>query len=168
MGVLQGLCGSVQKWQMHRPLRLRRSHVYQGLIVVEGIYWASLSYVGGLYTLDQAGSTKNKWLMVTPEEGMMVLPESVDNAIFLKKGSPALYDLMSDTTSEVHAWLPAVMIDGTYMGVPVKEKCTDEEAAVKWMYKKKGVKIKGTCGSLEEDTQKNIAKACNKSQPKKK
>ena len=40
------------------------------------------------------------------------------NAISLQAGSPALYALVADTTSEGHAWLPAIMPDGRYSGTP--------------------------------------------------
>jgi hypothetical protein len=45
--------------------------------------------------------------------GMTLLPSGVTNARTLQSGSPALYALISDTTSNMHAWLPATMPDGT-------------------------------------------------------
>ena len=54
--------------------------------------------------------------MPTPDDGMTLLPSGVANARTLQSGSPAMYALVSDTTSEGHAWLPAVMPDGDYKG----------------------------------------------------
>ena len=34
----------------------------------------------------------------------------------LEKGSPELYALVSDTTSDGHKWLPSIMPDGDYKG----------------------------------------------------
>ena len=86
-----------------------------GCVVVEGIYWASVSYIGGLMTTDRATSIQNEWLMAVPDSAMDVMPSGVANAKTLEQGSPALYALVSDTTSEGHAWLPAVMPDGNYV-----------------------------------------------------
>ena len=36
------------------------------------------------------------------------------NAKTLEEGSKALFDLVSDTTSEKNKWLPAIMPDGIY------------------------------------------------------
>jgi len=47
------------------------------------------------------------------------VPMDVEKAISLEAGAPALYALVSDTTSEGHAWLPSVMPDGTYTSIPV-------------------------------------------------
>ena len=88
----------------------------EACIVVEGIYWASVSYMGGLYTTTNTQDIQNEWLMATPDAGMKVHPTSVNNAISLQSGAPALYDLVSDTTSEGHAWLPSIMPDGKYKG----------------------------------------------------
>ena len=87
-----------------------------GCIVVEGIYWASISYIGGLYYNGRASSIAREWLMPTPDDGMTLIPSGVDNARTLQNGSPALYELISDTTSTGHAWLPATMPDGNYQG----------------------------------------------------
>ena len=87
-----------------------------GCIIVEGIYWASISYMGGLYTTGRADSIKHEWLMPTPDDSMNLLPSGVANARTLQSGSPALYALVSDTTSTGHAWLPAIMPDGNYVG----------------------------------------------------
>ena len=35
--------------------------------VVEGLYWAVTSYIGGLYTATQTGNISNEWLMATPD-----------------------------------------------------------------------------------------------------
>ena len=82
--------------------------------VVEGLYWAVTSYIGGLYTTTQTGEISNEWLMATPDANMPVWPRGTPNAVSLEAGSPALYRLVSDTTSRGHAWLPAVMPDGRY------------------------------------------------------
>lgn len=87
--------------------------------VVEGIYWASVSYVGGLYTNQATEEIESEWLMATPDADMPVRPQGVTNAVSLQAGNPALYALVSDTTSEGHAWLPAVMPDGKYTGTPI-------------------------------------------------
>ena len=38
-----------------------------GCLVIEGIYWASVTYMGGLYTLARAAWATNEWLMGTPD-----------------------------------------------------------------------------------------------------
>ena len=81
---------------------------------MEGIYWASVAYIGGLYTQQRAASIQNEWLMATPDASMAVEPPGVANAISLQAGSPDLYALVADTTSVGHAWLPAIMPDGRY------------------------------------------------------
>jgi len=86
--------------------------------VVEGIYWASVSYIGGLYTGQATGDTKNEWLMCTPDNDMIVYPTGINNAKSLETGSPALYALVSNKTSPGHAWLPAIMPDGRYQVNP--------------------------------------------------
>lgn len=90
--------------------------------VVEGIYWASVSYIGGLYTKSSTDMIKREWLMATPDADMTVYPQGVTNAVSLETGSPQLYALVSDTTSEGHAWLPAVMPDGKYQGTPTTSR----------------------------------------------
>ena len=87
-------------------------------IVVEGIYWASVAYIGGLYTQQRAASIQSEWLLATPDASMAVEPPGVANAISLQAGSPDLYALVADTTSVGHAWLPAIMPDGRYSGTP--------------------------------------------------
>jgi hypothetical protein len=54
--------------------------------------------------------------MPTPDDSMAVEPAGVGNAKSLQTGSPALYALVSDTSSTGHAWLPAIMPDGNYQG----------------------------------------------------
>mmetsp|Transcript_49121 Transcript_49121/g.96022 ORF Transcript_49121/g.96022 Transcript_49121/m.96022 type:complete len:197 (+) Transcript_49121:449-1039(+) len=54
--------------------------------------------------------------MATPDDGMPVLPAQVTNAKSLQ--SSTLYAMVSDTTSDGHAWLPHVMTDGRYQGDP--------------------------------------------------
>merc|ERR1712194_856725 len=85
-------------------------------IIVEGIYWASVSYIGGLYTKERATGARREWLMATPDATMDIEPPSMKNAVSLQDGSPALYALVSDTTSTGHAWLPEIMPDGKYQG----------------------------------------------------
>merc|ERR1712194_518441 len=85
-------------------------------LIVEGIYWASVSYIGGLYTKKRASDTRREWLMATPDATMNIEPPSINNAVSLQDGSPALYALVSDTTSTGHAWLPEIMPDGKYQG----------------------------------------------------
>ena len=46
-------------------------------IVVEGIYWASVAYIGGLYTQQRAASIQNEWLLATPDASMAVEPPGV-------------------------------------------------------------------------------------------
>ncbi|VEU38969.1 unnamed protein product [Pseudo-nitzschia multistriata] len=88
----------------------------ESCLVIEGTYWASITYVGGLYTSERTESISNEWLMGTPDNFMEVYPKGVTNAVSLETGSPALYAMVSDTTSEGHAWLPEVMTDGHYKG----------------------------------------------------
>ena len=65
-----------------RPCRPCSSHRYaydddtcdEACIVVEGIYWASVSYMGGLYTQQRAASIQNEWLLATPDASMAVEP----------------------------------------------------------------------------------------------
>jgi len=84
-------------------------------IVVEAIYWSSVSYIGGLFTNDRAKSVSNEWLMTVPNLNMKLAVLSDDkNAKTLEEGSPALFKLVSDTTGEQHKWLPATMPDGIY------------------------------------------------------
>ena len=70
--------------------------------------------------------------MATPDDGMDVHPTGVTNARTLQSGSPDLYALVSDTTSEGHAWLPSVMPDGKYKGLisndnPLDDNDNDEK-----------------------------------------
>lgn len=85
-------------------------------IIVEGIYWAVASFTGGLYTTNLAGFAEREWLMSTPDDSLVVLPEGVTNARSLESGSPALYALVKDTSSSGHAWLPAQVPTGVYNG----------------------------------------------------
>ena len=85
------------------------------------------------------------------------------NAISLQEGSPALYALVADTTSEGHAWLPATMPDGRYRppivaASPPPSPCVDTEVKPKKCKKKqckkqydaaKLQKCKKTCGLCE-------------------
>lgn len=136
-------------------------------IVVEGIYWASVSYIGGFYTRERAMTSQDEWLMTAPDAAMPVLPNGVSNARSLQTGSPALYELVSDTTSPGHAWLPRVFPNGRYSPgggggdppspttttVPSTEPSTPSEptapeCANSWSTKKcekKGKKLKKWC-----------------------
>jgi len=82
--------------------------------IVEGIYWAIATYIGGLYTSARAGGTQNEWLMCTPDDGMAVVPEGVANARTLQSGSAAMYALVSDRTTAGHEWIPLIMPNGDY------------------------------------------------------
>lgn len=86
------------------------------VLVMEGIYWAVVSYIGGLYTIGRAEFAMNEWLMSTPDSNMEIIPSGVTNAISLEAGSPALYAMVSDSTSEGHLWLPTIMPNGNYKG----------------------------------------------------
>jgi len=86
-------------------------------LVVEGIYWAIASYTGGLYTTARAQSVQNEWLMTTPDASSMpVIPSGVANARSLQTGAPALYALVSDTTSTENTWIPSIFPNGNYVG----------------------------------------------------
>jgi cysteine-rich repeat protein len=88
-------------------------------LVVEGIYWASVTYMGGLYTLARSKWASGEWLMATPEANLPLLHKGMANVVSLQTGSPAMYALISDTTSCGHAWLPSIMPDGKYTGTPI-------------------------------------------------
>merc|ERR1719272_1982256 len=88
-------------------------------LVVEGIYWASVTYMGGLYTLARSKWATGEWLMATPESNLTLLQAGTANVVSLQTGSPAMYALISDTTSCGHAWLPSIMPDGKYTGTPI-------------------------------------------------
>merc|ERR1711977_389529 len=105
---------------------------------------------------------------------MDVHPTGVKNAISLQVGSPDLYSLVSDTTSEGHKWLPSVMPDGKYKGsnspntpsspteAPVADpvSCEDVEGKFKVVVKKGKVKKKN-CRWVENKRKKR----CNKRTP---
>lgn len=82
-------------------------------VVVEGIYWAIASYTGALYTDNMASFAQNEWLMVTPDNGMPLLPANVANAATLQSGSPGMYSLVSGSASH-QAWVPTRVPDGNY------------------------------------------------------
>lgn len=69
-----------------------------GCAVMEGIYWSSITWVGGLYTSERADTSRNEWLMTVPDTGMTPLPTSTSKAATLQAASPVLYGLVSDTT----------------------------------------------------------------------
>ena len=84
--------------------------------IIEGVYWASVSWIGGLYTSLSAHVHGNEWLMTVPDSGMTALPEFWYNAVTLEEGAPDLYEFISDTTSQTHLWLPRIMPNGVYEG----------------------------------------------------
>ena len=43
----------------------------QGTLIVEGVYWAIVTYIGGLYTTSIAAIINNEWLMAVPDDGMV-------------------------------------------------------------------------------------------------
>ena len=43
----------------------------QGTLIVEGVYWAIVTYIGGLYTTHIANDIKDEWLIVAPDDGMV-------------------------------------------------------------------------------------------------
>jgi len=85
-------------------------------VVTEGIYWASVTWMGGLFTDARALAVADEWLMTVPDTGMAAaVPAGQANAKTLQEGSAALFDLVSDTTSVGHNWLPSVMPNGKYV-----------------------------------------------------
>ena len=83
--------------------------------VTEGLFWSSVSYMGGLFTDVRAASVANEFLMTVPDASMKAAVNSKNkNAKTLEEGSPALYGLVSDTTSEKNKWMPSIMPDGIY------------------------------------------------------
>lgn len=119
-------------------------------IVVEGIYWAIISYMGGLYTNDRAEWTSDEWLMATPDKSMPVLPEGRSNAISLQEGSPALYSLVSGKKPNGQKWLPRRMPDGIY-----SRKCHRRDAIKTFEVGKGGKTI--DCGFVAD---KNTTRRC--------
>ena len=85
-------------------------------IVVEGIYWASVSYIGGLFTDAHADFASSEWLLTVPDSSMASALPNYSNAKTLQDASPELYALVADTTSAGHAWLPSKFPDGNYGG----------------------------------------------------
>jgi len=86
------------------------------------VYWASISWIGGLYTRKYALEVGNEWLMTTPDTGMTALPNDYKNAMTLEEGAPKLYQLVSDTTTPGHKWLPKIVPNGTYYINPTSKK----------------------------------------------
>jgi len=84
-------------------------------VVVEGVYWAVVTKMGGLYTTARASSVKQEWLLTVPDKGMAALPAGVANAATFEEGAPALHALVTDITSDGHKWLPSIMPDGKYV-----------------------------------------------------
>jgi len=86
----------------------------ENCIIIEGVYWASVSWIGGLFTTEYAREVGNEWLMTVPDSSMKALPETYSNARTLEEGAPELYKFISDTTSPGHLWLPSIMPNGIY------------------------------------------------------
>ena len=89
-------------------------------VVVEGVYWATVTNMGGLYTTARASSVKQEWLLTVPDKGMAALPRGVANAATFEEGAPALHALVTDTESDGHKWLPSIMPDGKYVVADAK------------------------------------------------
>lgn len=100
-------------------------------IVTEGIYWASVTYMGGLYTNTRTTGIKDEWLMGVPDSSMTALPSGVTNAATLESGSPTLYALVSDATSADSVWLPTIMPDGKYIASP---NCKSDSIWTLWYF----------------------------------
>lgn len=93
--------------------------------IVEGIYWAIVTNMGGLYTVDRAKSSAREWLMCTPDDGMEAensqYMQYSSKASTLQSGAPAFYKLVTDTTSVGHKWIPTTQPDGNYSGSALAE-----------------------------------------------
>ena len=86
-----------------------------GCVVVEGIYWASVAWMGGLMTNQRAASVAQEWQATVPDKSMQsAVPSGQANAKTLEEASKVLFDLVRDTTSDGHMWLPKIMPDGKY------------------------------------------------------
>ena len=85
----------------------------EACIVIEGIYWAIVTYIGGLYTTARQAAVKNEWLMCTPDDGMTIARGASGS---LETGSSALWLLVQDTTSAEGTWIPSIMPSGNYAG----------------------------------------------------
>merc|ERR1712176_1306524 len=145
--------------------------------VIEGIYWASVSWIGGLCTSAYASDSGNEWLMTVPDSSMAALPKKYKNAVTLEEGSPDLYKFISDTTSKKHLWLPRIMPNGVYTPSDTgptpnptnndednDEDCEEDEATT-FFYrynKKKDKDIMKTCGWLQKKGKKKQRKICKR------
>jgi len=160
--------------------------------IVEGVYWASISWIGGLYTSEYASDIGNEWLMTVPDSSMTALPKTYKNAATLEEGAPDLYNFISDTTSQTHLWLPRIMPNGVYGGksndntnqpvaAPISNPTNDndededededndedckEDKATQFLFKykkKKDKYIMKTCGWLQKQKMKKQNKICKK------
>lgn len=78
--------------------------------------------MGGFFTDKRAYdlNTTKEWIMPVPDASMADALQSTsfgevsDNSKTLQEGSPALYALVSDTSSPENKWLPSIMPDGRY------------------------------------------------------
>ena len=119
---LNGNCGWGNKWTNPGGENPKCTGTYayndatctEDCRVIEGIYWASVSWIGGLCTSAYASDNGNEWLMTVPDSSMAALPKKYKNAVTLEEGSPDLYKFISDTTSKKHLWLPRIMPNGVY------------------------------------------------------
>lgn len=112
-------------------------------IVVEGIYWASVTWMGGLMTNERAESVAMEWLATVPDASMVAaVPSNQKNAKTLQEASPAMYALISDTTSKGHRWLPSIMPDGRYSVIATRNP-TDGEPCSIWENPGKCSKVDG-------------------------
>ena len=113
-----------------------------GCVIVEGIYWSSVTWMGGLYTNARAIDVENEWLMTVPDASMKTTVNSNrnTNAKTLQEGALELYNLVSDTTSEKHLWLPSIMPNGRYT---VNHAANDINCIGAWS---------STCSSLCQET----------------
>merc|ERR1711862_411483 len=53
--------------------------------IIEGVYWASVTWIGGLYTTERAYFAGNEWLMTVPDAGMTALPQNTKMLSHYKK-----------------------------------------------------------------------------------
>lgn len=99
-------------------------------VVVEGIYWASVAWMGGLMTNDRAASVAQEWQATVPDKSMqLAVPSGQANAKTLEEGSQVLFDLVRDTTSDGHKWLPKIMPDGKYKVTAANAKAASGNTA---------------------------------------
>jgi len=84
-------------------------------VVIEGIYWASVTWMGGFMTTPRMKQIADEWQMPVPDASMKsVVLAGQKNAKTMQEGGPALYAMISDTKSAENLWLPSIMPDGKY------------------------------------------------------